>query len=151
AFFLLKRSKKAKIAVVVLPLILAATCYYLLVTVARGGIIVPAEESILKVVLDIVYPLSDFLAATFALLGLILSAKYLGGYYRSAILAVFTGLGLMFVADFVFSWTTTKGTFYNADWGDLMLSTGLFLLTFGIAGFTSRPKLKPRTDSSEDK
>ena len=41
----------------------------------------------------------------------------------------------MTIADAVFSYTTTVGTFYNGQFGDLLLTTGLFLLTFGALGF----------------
>jgi hypothetical protein len=41
----------------------------------------------------------------------------------------------MTAADFVFSYTTTVGTYYNGNFGDLMLTTGLFLLSFGVLGF----------------
>jgi hypothetical protein len=47
---------------------------------------------------------------------------------------------VMYCADSVFSYTTTKSTYYNADWGDLLLSTGVFLLTFGILAFVVKPK-----------
>jgi F0F1-type ATP synthase assembly protein I len=50
----------------------------------------------------------------------------------------------MFVADVIFSYTTTAGTFYNGDAGDLLLTIGLFLMTFGILGFASKPAVKAR-------
>jgi hypothetical protein len=101
---------------------------------------VPPGETALKAVLDIAYPFGDFLALTFAALVFGLSYKYFGGFYRRAILAVLAGLAVMYCADSVFSYTTTKGTYYNADWGDLLLSTGVFLLTFGILAFVVKPK-----------
>jgi hypothetical protein len=45
------------------------------------------------------------------------------------------GLAVMFIGDAGFSYTTTVGTFYNANWSDLILTTGTFLLTFGVLGF----------------
>jgi hypothetical protein len=47
---------------------------------------------------------------------------------------------VMYGADSVFSYTTTKGTYYNADWGDFLLSLGVFLITFGILAFAVKPK-----------
>jgi hypothetical protein len=52
----------------------------------------------------------------------------------------------MFLGDFVFSYTTTTGSFYNGDWGDLILTTGLFLITFGVLGFATKPVLKHKPE-----
>ncbi len=41
----------------------------------------------------------------------------------------------MFIADTIFSYTTTVGTYYNGNFGDLILTIGMFLLTFGVLGF----------------
>jgi hypothetical protein len=142
AWLLLKRSLLAKVFTLLAIAGLSALSYYLLIHVARGGVLVPQGETTLKVVLDIAYPLGDFLAAIFAFIVFMLSFKYFGGYYRAAIGAILLGLATMYVGDFVFSYTTTVGTYYNADWGDLLLTIGLFLLSFGIVGFATRPPLK---------
>jgi hypothetical protein len=114
--------------------------YYILVIVARGGVLIPEGETMLKAFLDVVYPLGDLLAAVLAIIISGLSFPYLGGRYRIDVYAILTGLAVMFVADSIFSYTTTIGTYYNANIGDLMLSLGTFLLTFGVLGFT-RPKI----------
>lgn len=149
AWLMLKRSHKAKAFAVVAVAAISVASYYLLIRVARGNVLVPAGESTLKVVLDIAYPLGDFLAAIFALLVFSLSFKYLGGVYRPAIGAVLLGLATMYLADFVFSYTTTTGSYYNADWGDLLLCVGLFLLSVGTLGFASRPVLHTANTTSE--
>lgn len=113
--------------------------YYVLVIVARGGVLIPEGETMLKAFLDVVYPLGDLLAAVIGVIISGLSFPYLGGRYRFDIYFVLAGLAIMFVADAVFSYTTTVGTYYNADFGDLILSLGTFALTFGALGFT-RPK-----------
>ena len=141
AWLRLKRSHFAKLYAVIAIVALTALSYWLLIRVARGNVLVPAGETALKTLLDIVYPLGDFLAAIFAFIVFTLSFKYLGGLYRTAIAALLLGLGTMYVADFVFSYTTTVGTYYNADWGDLLLSTGLFLLTFGVLGLSTKPQV----------
>ena len=43
----------------------------------------------------------------------------------------------MYLADFVFSYTTTVGTFFNGNFGDLLFTFALFLITFGLLGFNS--------------
>lgn len=147
ARFALKNSTWAKVFTVVTPLVLVAVGYYLLVTVARGGVIVPAGESALKAILDIAYPLGDFSALVLSLVVFGLSFKYFGGYYRISILAILAGLGTMFLGDFVFSYTTTTGSFYNGDWGDMILTLGLFFLTFGVLGFATKPLLKAKAEA----
>lgn len=137
-----RKTTWAKVVAFVLPVALFILSYHVLVNVARGGVLVPEGETPLKVVLDIAYPLGDFLALTFALVVMTLSSKYLGGLYKPAIASVMLGLGIMYFGDFSFSYTTTAGTFYNANWGDLLLASGNFFMTFGILGFATKPKNK---------
>ena len=129
------RNKNAKVIVVLASALILLISYYLLVLVGRGGVLIPDGETPLKIILDVAYPLGDFIAL---LLGVIISGlsfKYLGGKYKYDIYAILLGLGVMFIADAIFSYTTTAGTYYNANFGDLMLSTGTFLLSFGVLGF----------------
>lgn len=126
------------IAVIGLPI----AAYYLLVKVARGGVIVPDQESLLKVILDIAYPLGDFIALMLSVIIFGLSFKYFGGHFKLSIISLLLGLAAMFLGDFLFSYTTTAGTFYNGDQGDLLLTFGLFFITFGVLGFCTKPKIK---------
>jgi hypothetical protein len=146
AMFALKKSNGAKVLAILVPLILLVPSYYVQVTLAREGTLIPPGESPLKVILDIAYPLGDFLALVFGALVFSLSFKYFGGLYRRAIISVLIGLAVMFVADSVFSYTTTKGTYYNADWGDLLLALGLTFMTFGILAFATKPQLRAKTE-----
>lgn len=129
------RNPVAKVFVTIAPLLTLLVSYYLLVIVARGGVLVPDGETLLKTLLDLAYPLGDFVGLTISIIVSGLSFRYLGGKYRFDIYAILLGLGVMFVADVIFSYTTTVGTYYNANFGDLLLSTGTFLLTFGVLGF----------------
>lgn len=125
----------AKIFVVVAPIVVLFLSYYLLVVIARGGVFVSEGEPLLKTVLDIVYPLGDFVGLLLAVIISGLSFKYLGGKYKSDIFAILLGIGVMFVSDATFSYTTTVGTYYNGSFVDLMLTVGTFLLSFGVLGF----------------
>lgn len=129
------RNPYAKVFVALAPIVILIFSYYLLVVVARGGVLIPAGEPLLKTVLDIVYPLGDFIALALAVIISGLSFKYLGGRYKYDIFAILLGLAVMFIADTIFSYTTTAGTYYNANFGDLMLTTGTFLLSIGVLGF----------------
>ena len=79
ALFVLKKTRRAKIFVVLVPLLLLAPSYYLQVTIARGGVLIPSGDTALKAVLDIAYPFGDFLALTFATVVYGLSRRRLGG------------------------------------------------------------------------
>ncbi len=129
------RNNYAKLAVVIAAVAISVISYYVLVVVARGGVLVPEGETPLKIFLDIAYPLGDFLAFAIAAIVSGLSFRYMGGRYIFDIVAILFGLFVMFVADSIFSFTTTAGTFYNGSFGDLMLTLGLFLLTYGVLGF----------------
>jgi hypothetical protein len=142
ALFALKKSHITKVVVVLVPVILLAPSYYLEVHVARGGVLIPQGETALKTVLDIAYPFGDFLALTFAAIVYGLSYKYFGGLYRRAVIFILAGLAVMYCGDSIFSYATTKNTYYNADWGDMILTIGLFLLTFGILAFATKPSVQ---------
>lgn len=129
------RNPAARLFVTLMPFVILALSYYLLIVVARGGVIVPDGETALKAFLDIVYPLGDFVSVVVAVIISGLSFRYLGGLYRYDIIALLLGLVMMFIADTIFSYTTTIGTYYNANFGDLMLTLGTALLTFGVLGF----------------
>jgi hypothetical protein len=148
--FALKKNKWAKALAIAIPVLLLIPSYFVQVKLARGGVLVPPGETTLKVVLDIIYPFGDFLALVFATLVYGLSYKYFGGFYRRAISLILAGLAIMYCADSVFSYTTTKETYYNADWGDLLLALGQFLMSFGILAFATKPALKKApNDKSE--
>lgn len=129
------RNPVAKVFVMLAPFVLLALSYYLFVTVARGGVLVPEGETSLKTILDLAYPLGDFVALAISVIVSGLSFKYFGGKYVGDVIAILLGLAVMTFGDAIFSYTTTVGTFYNGQFGDLMLTTGLFLLTFGALGF----------------
>ncbi|MBX4197789.1 hypothetical protein KW782_00440 [Candidatus Parcubacteria bacterium] len=129
------RTTYAKVFVVLALVSIIIFSYYILVIVARGGVLLSSTESGIKVILDIAYPLGDLLSLLLAVVISGLSFRYIGGMYRFDIYAILLGLAVMFIADSVFSYTTTVGTYYNANFGDLLLTTGTFLLTFGCIGF----------------
>lgn len=140
ALFALKKFHWAKFVLIAIPLILLVPSYYLQVQVARGGVLIPEGETLLKTILDIAYPFGDFLALIFAAVVYSLSYRYFGGRYRGAVSFLLGGLVLMYIGDSIFSYTTTKGTYYNGDWGDLILAAGTFCLTYGVLAFTTKPQ-----------
>lgn len=137
------RNTYAKVFAVIAPIVIFAISYYVLVIVARGGdlglssgaLYIFGIPVIPKVFFDIAYPVGDFLAFAIGVVVSGLSFKYMGGRYTWDAASILLGLFVMFVADSIFSYTTTAGTFYNGSFGDLMLTIGLFFLTFGVLGF----------------
>lgn len=129
------RSTMAKVFAVIAPIIVLIFSYYILVIVARGGVLIPEGETTLKLILDLAYPLGDFLALAIAVMISGLSFKYMGGRHLWDIISILLGLAVMFIADSVFSYTTTIGTYYNGNFGDLLLTLGTFFLTYGVLGF----------------
>ena len=129
------RRKSTKFFAVVVPIVMFFVSYYFLVTVARQGVLVTSGDPIIKTILDIAYPLGDFVSLTLAIVISGLSFKFLIKEYKYAIFSILAGIAVMFFADLIFSYTTTIGTYFNADFGDLIFTASLFLLTFGLLGF----------------
>jgi hypothetical protein len=129
------RQKYAKPFMLLVPVVMFAICYYLLVVVARGGVLLSTGSSWLKSVLDIAYPLGDFISLTLSVVISGLSFRYLTKEYRLGVTMLLFGIAAMFAADMIFSYTTTRGTYFNADFGDLVFTIGTFLLAFGVLAF----------------
>lgn len=129
------KKKFGKLFVVVASVAMFLISYYLLVIVARQGILFSSNDPVLKSILDIMYPLGDFISLTLAIVISGLSFKFLVGEYKLAVRSLLFGLAVIFVADMIFSYTTTRGTYFNGDFGDLLFGIALFLLTFGVLGF----------------
>jgi hypothetical protein len=118
--------------------------YYLLIVVARAGVI-DFTEGGLKLFFDIAYPMGDLAIFLSSLLVYGLSFKYLGGGYKLATLSILLGLLVLFVGDFSFSYTTTIGTYYNGHWVDIILPTAWMLIVFGVNSFEIKRMRSPRT------
>lgn len=130
-----------KMLLIVIPLAVLAASYYLLVIVARGGVLSAAEGDKLKLFLDLAYPSGDVIILTVALVIFGLSLRFFGGLYKFAILSILLGLSGMYFADFMYSYTTTTETFYVGQFGDLLFALALFFMTLGVFGFATKPKV----------
>lgn len=114
-----------------------SAAYYLLIVVARGGVI-DFTEGGLKLFFDLAYPLGDLAIFLSSLLIYGLSFNYLGGKYKFATLSIISGLLVLFIGDFSFSYTTTVGTYYNGHWVDMVLPTAWMMVVFGVNSFEIR-------------
>lgn len=123
-----------RVLFLMIPIITILLSYYLLFVVAKGGEFA-FDGSGLKVFFDLAYPIGDIVILTLAVLLYGLSFRYLGGYFRVPILIILTGFLVNYLADFSFSYTTTKETFFVAGWVDMIFTTAMFLLGLGVSLF----------------
>lgn len=130
AKFSLRRTK-GRLLLVVLPVIAAALSYYFLFGIARNYSM-PIEGGLLKIFLDFYYPIGDWVILTMSLLLFGLSVKYLGGRFRFPVFTLLIGFVIMFFADFLFSYTTTVGTYYNGNLPDLLFAVAMFTISYGV-------------------
>lgn len=127
------RSSRGKMLLLIIPALVVAVSYYLLIVVARAGSFTFGDTAILKIILDLAYPIGDVLILTFTTLIYGLSYKYFGGIFKKAIYIILLGFVVMYFADFSFSYTTTLGTWYPGDWDDLLFTTAMLSLSIGVA------------------
>lgn len=132
----------AKIFVILSPTLLLILSYYLFITVARDGILIAPEDSPIKTALDIAYPMIDYLDISIAVIISGLSFKYIKGMHALDIWIILLAMAIMFIGDLIFCFTTTTGTFYVGNIGDLAYVTSLFMICYGLLGFC-RDKLVP--------
>lgn len=126
-----------KLTLVLFPIIIVVFSYYLLVTIARGGVI-SSSEGVIKVFFDLAYPIGDVIILTLATLIYGLSFKYFGGKYKIAIYVLLFGFLANYFADFAFSYTTTLETFVPGGMADFLFTLAMFLLAFGVSSLDNR-------------
>ncbi len=132
------RKMEGKILLFVIPAVIIAISYYLLVVVARGGVLTMPDSTLspfmnqLKLFFDLAYPIGDVVILSLSILIYGLSFKYFGGLYRTAIYIVLAGFIANYFADFTFSYTTTLTTYYNGSLADVLFTMTMTLLSMGI-------------------
>jgi hypothetical protein len=117
----------------VIPLVLILISIYLLVYVARGGI---TYDDPTKLFFDLFYPLGDIVILSVTASIYLLLRKFLGGIYKVPTLMLIAGFILNYFSDFMFSYTTTKGTYFNGHFVDFMFTATMFLLSIGLSMIT---------------
>jgi hypothetical protein len=97
------KSIPVRIFTVAAPVIILAISYYVLVIIARDGVLVSEGDSRLKTLFDVLYPVGDSFGLTIAILFSGFSFKYMKGRYTVDVWAILLGLAAMFFGDFIFS------------------------------------------------
>ncbi|MDO8590797.1 MAG: hypothetical protein Q7R65_02350 [bacterium] len=114
-----------------IPILTIIGSYYVLIIVARQGTL-GLTEDLLTDFFDLAYPIGDIVILTIALLIFGLSFKYLGGFFKWACIIILAGFVLNYIGDFSFVYLTTQGTYFVADWVDLIYTVAFFCLSFGV-------------------
>lgn len=127
------RKLRGRVLVIILPIIAAIFSYYFLFVIARGSSI-EIKGGLLKIFLDFYYPIGDWIILTVAFLIFGLSLHYLGGRFRWPVMIILLGFVFMFISDFLFSYTTTVGSYFNGHLVDLLFTVAIFVISFGVSG-----------------
>jgi len=129
------KNVKGRVFLFIIPIILIAFSYYVLIIVARGGQVSDFKGGAIKVFFDLAYPVGDVIILSLATLVYGLSFKYLGGKYKIPIIILILGFVTNYIVDFSFSYTTTNNTYFNGHWVDMLFPTAMALIAFGINSF----------------
>lgn len=132
------KNMNGKLIAFIIPVVAILVSYYLLVMVARGGVI--SSNHGLKLFFDFAYPIGDVIILTLSLLIYGLSFNYLGGKLKIPILTLILGFVAMYFTDFTFSYVTTIGDYFNGHWVDFMFTVSLLLMGLGINNFELKEK-----------
>ena len=127
------RSIRGKISLFVVPLIAIAASYYMLIGVARGGVIELDTSSTLKLFFDLFYPIGTAVILAMALTFFALSLDFLGGIYKRPIVILIIAFLVNYLSDFTFSLTTTNGTYFNGHFVDFFFLTAMYLLATSLS------------------
>lgn len=92
-------------------------------------------SNVLKLVLDLGYPLGQSIYISLALLALILSGRYMGGVLRPAVLIILVGLITQYVADFMFLYEASRGIWEAGKINDIIYLSAYCLTALGMAAF----------------
>ncbi len=139
------RHRRGQLTLFLVPLFATILSYFLLVVVARGGVLTTSSD--IKLFFDIGFPLGDVVILTISLLILGLSAEYLGPRFKWPICIIVFGFLLNYVSDLLFSYRITIDQYFIGDWVDLLFATSMFFQSIGVLSLNPK-KLGyvPRSD-----
>jgi hypothetical protein len=136
------REAKGKVMLFVTPIIAIAISYYLLIHVARGGVVAFDTSSGLKIFFDLFYPIGSAVIFALVLTFVSLSTGFLGGKFRTPIIILMAGFVVNFISDITFSYTTTNGSYFNGHFVDLLFMIAMYLLSLSLVLLS--PKLSSK-------
>lgn len=128
------RRKYREMLLMLIPVFVLTLSYCLFVIITKNNVVFAPLQDSTKFFFDIAYPAADTIILTTALV-LGTSFRFFGGKYKLSIYSILIGFVFMYIGDFMFSYMTTTGKYYNGGITDLFFTIGMFFLTFGIFGF----------------
>ena len=134
-FTLAIKKTHAKIFAIMAFIITLLASYYVLIVIARNGVLISPGETPIKVIFDIAYPLGYFVGLMIAIIASGLTFRYLKGRHKTGTVALLLGFVASFISDSLFSYTTATNTYYNGSPVDLLFMINTFLFTFAVLGF----------------
>lgn len=84
----------------------------------------------------------DIITLTISTIILGLSVNFFGGKYRLSLFSILLAFACMYVADFLFSYTTSINNYVNGGLGDLFFTSAFYFLSWGTLSFYLTPKRK---------
>src|SRR3989338_6806482 len=127
------REAKGKIILAVIQLLAIIGSYYLLVVVARGGVVEIEGSNGLKLFFDLFYPIGTAVILAMSLTFFSLSMNFLGGIYKTPIVILIIAFLVNYLSDFTFSLTTTNETYFNGHFVDFLFLTAMYLLATSLS------------------
>lgn len=131
------KSRYGWVKAVLASVLAVGLSYLLLVTVARQGSLESTGLS-MQTFFDFYYPIATALSLTLVTVVYLLSRKYLGGLYKKSIIVLFVGFIFQFFGDFTYTWTTTIEVYHNGHWADMLFTTAMLTLTWGLLLFDAK-------------
>jgi hypothetical protein len=121
------KSIENKIIAVIIPAVILLVGYWLFLKGYDFSAVPP-----LQIFLDFGYPLGQAIYVSFAFLTLLLSRGVLGGIMRSKIFFLLFALVAQFLADYVFLYQVSRGTWQLGGINEFMYLIAYFLMALGI-------------------
>ena len=121
------KSLKGKIFAFLIPVVMLVFSYFFFLQGYEFD-----WSNITKIFLDFGYPLGDATYISIALLTFILCKDFLGGIMRKPVFFLSIALAFQYLADFMFLYKASRGTWYVGGPNDFLYFTSYFLMTLSL-------------------
>jgi hypothetical protein len=125
------KTVKGKIQAVIIPLIFLGIAYGLFLKDVGFD-----TSNLVKLFLDLGYPLGEIIPVVIALVTLVLSRKLLGGTMSHRIFYLIAAFSFQFITEYAFIYTSGKNIYVNGGINDLMYATSYTIMAVGLISFS---------------
>lgn len=126
-----------KIYSICIPIVMAILTYYFVFLQAHGGAV--DLNNPLKTFIDIAYPMGDIAIIVILVLRTGFKLNFIGQRLKITLTAITLGIFAMYISDFIFTYSTTDGSYYVGAIADWLYTITLFLMSLGLSNL--HPKL----------